>query len=241
MSTQRCAPRALGKPIIRLSGVTKDYYLDETVVHALRGIDLVVREHEFVSIMGKSGSGKSTLLHLIGLLDTPTSGKIFIDNIDATRMSEDERADFRGRKIGFVFQFFHLLPTLTAWENAALPLVFQGVDNATRKQRAEAALARVGLAEQLHRLPSQLSGGERQRVAIARALVTNPSILLCDEPTGNLDTKTGHDIMEILCELNARDGKTIICVTHDMDIAEHSKRIVYLKDGVVEKSEVLKR
>ncbi|MEM3030947.1 MAG: ABC transporter ATP-binding protein [Candidatus Micrarchaeia archaeon] len=232
---------ALGKPLIELSGVTKDYRLDETVVPALRGVDLVVREREFVAIMGKSGSGKSTLLHIIGLLDTPTSGKVLMDHTDVSTLSEDQRAEFRGKKIGFVFQFFHLIPSLSAWENAALPLVFQGVGEEERRERAEAALARVGLAERLHHLPGQLSGGERQRVAIARALVANPSILLCDEPTGNLDTRTGHDIMEMLSGLNAREGKTIICVTHDMDIAEHSKRIIYLKDGVVEKSEVLKK
>jgi len=230
-----------GRIILELSGVKKDYYLDETVVPALRGVDLKVIEGDFISIMGPSGAGKSTLLHILGLLDAPTSGKVLIDGVDATTLSEDERADLRGRKIGFVFQFFHLLPSLNALENAALPLLFQEVGESERAERAARSLERVGIAHRAQHLPGQLSGGERQRVAIARAIAPNPQIILCDEPTGNLDLKSGHEIMKLLTDLNRRDGKTVICITHDRDIAEHSRCIYHLVDGRIVRAECVRK
>ncbi|MBU0531943.1 ABC transporter ATP-binding protein [Candidatus Micrarchaeota archaeon] len=203
-------------------------------VHALRGVDLQVFQNDFISIIGPSGSGKSTLLHIMGLLDTPTSGKRYIDGIETSQMNEDEQASVRGNKIGFVFQTFNLISSLTALENVELPLLLRTGDGKKRKEKAIQLLERVGLGDRLDHRPSQLSGGQRQRVAIARALVNDPEIVLADEPTGNLDSKTGHEILGILKGLH-EEGRTIIIITHDEYIAKVTKRMVRLKDGKIEK------
>lgn len=219
--------------VLRLESVSKRYLLGETVVDALRGVDFSVRKGEFVAIMGPSGSGKSTLLGILGLLDKPTGGKVFIDGSDATSLSDDKLSLLRARTIGFVFQFFFLVPSLTALENVVLPLMFLNVERGERERLAVKSLERVGLAGRMHHKPSELSGGERQRCAIARALVTNPSFILADEPTGNLDSKTGTEIMGLFKELNA-EGKTIVTVTHDAAIAGYAERVIRLRDGLVE-------
>jgi putative ABC transport system ATP-binding protein len=217
------------QPVIQLTDVTKVYTLGQFEVHALRGISLQVEPGEFLAIMGPSGSGKSTLMNIMGALDVPTSGNYFLEGINVGNLSDDELATIRNSKIGFVFQNFNLLPRTTALANVELPLVYAGVKN--RRQRALTALKLVGLADRTHHRPNELSGGQQQRVAIARALVNNPSIILADEPTGNLDSRAGAEIMRIFQELNEQKGITVIFVTHEPDIAAHTHRIVRLHDG----------
>jgi len=219
--------------LISLSKVKKSYKLGEDVlVEALRGVDLEIKKGEFVAITGPSGSGKSTLMHMIGILDKPTSGIVNLDGKDISKMSEEELAVIRNKYIGFVFQAFNLLSKTSASDNVELPLIYSGHSKAVRKQKAEEELAKVGLGERLDHTPAQLSGGQQQRVAIARALVTKPSLILADEPTGNLDSKSGREILDLLKELN-KEGNTIVLVTHDMDIAKNAKRIVEIRDGVI--------
>jgi putative ABC transport system ATP-binding protein len=226
------------QPVIEIRDVTKVYRMGDVEVHALSGASLRVDPGEMVSIMGPSGSGKSTLMNVIGCLDQITSGQYLLDGIDVNNLSDDQLAVVRSRKIGFVFQSFNLLPRTTALQNVELPLVYAGGKN--RRERAVAALQRVGLSERLHHRPNELSGGQQQRVAIARALINDPAIILADEPTGNLDSKSGAEIMAIFQELNERQGITVVFVTHEPDIAEHTRRIVRLMDGrIVEDAPVL--
>jgi putative ABC transport system ATP-binding protein len=222
----------MAHPIIRTRGITKNYELGAETVHAVRGVDLTVQRNEFIAIMGPSGSGKSTFMNLIGCLDTPTSGDYWLNDQLVSDLSDDELARIRNREIGFVFQTFNLLPRATALHNVELPLIYGGVSAKERKPRAEAMLQRVGLGDRMHHRPAELSGGQRQRVAIARALINNPSILLADEPTGNLDSQTGIEIMALFDELHAA-GQTIVLVTHEHDIAEHAHRSVTLRDGII--------
>ncbi len=218
--------------IIRVRGLTRDYDMGAERVHALRGVDLDIPRNEYVAIMGPSGSGKSTLMNLIGCLDTPTAGQYWLNATEVSRMSDDELARVRNREIGFVFQTFNLLPRASALHNVELPLIYAGVSARARRRRAAHALDRVGLADRAHHRPNELSGGQRQRVAIARALVNDPSILLADEPTGNLDSATSGEIMTVFNALHGQ-GQTIIMVTHEQDIAAHAHRVVTLHDGRV--------
>lgn len=220
--------------IIRTEGLTKDYVLGAETVHALRDVDLQIEQGEFVAMMGPSGSGKSTFMNLIGCLDTPTAGEYWLNGILVSQLSDDELARIRNREIGFVFQTFNLLPRATALHNVELPLIYAGVGSKERRARAEAKLDLVGLSDRMGHRPPELSGGERQRVAVARALVNNPALLLADEPTGNLDSVTGTEIMRALVDLNV-DGQTIVLVTHEHDIAKYAKRQVHLRDGFIEK------
>jgi len=220
---------------VSLSGVRKTYRVGEPV-HALDGVDLDLPRGSYTAVMGPSGSGKSTLLNLVGCLDTPTEGVVAVDGTDVTALSDGERTALRGDEIGFVFQTFNLMPRLTARENVAVPLVFQGVPAADRERRAAAILERVGLGDRGDHRPNELSGGQRQRVAIARALVTEPTLVLADEPTGNLDTETGATIMDLLDDIHA-DGNALLVVTHERHIAERAERIVHLLDGRVERTE----
>lgn len=220
-------------PLLDLEDVTKDYHLGKTVVRALRGLDLHINKGEIVAIMGPSGSGKSTLMHILGCLDTPTSGEASIEESQIRSLSEQQLVALRGRKIGFVFQTFNLMQTLSAQQNVELPMIFQGVKKKERAQRAVELLTKVGLADRVHHRPNELSGGERQRVAIARALANNPEILLADEPTGNLDSESGGTILELLKRLSTEDGKTVIIVTHDPDATAIAGRIIRLHDGRV--------
>ncbi len=222
--------------LIDLKGIVKDYQVGLESVHALRAIDLKINKGEYVAIMGPSGSGKSTLMNILGCLDTPTSGVYKLNNAQVSTMNDDELAEIRNREIGFVFQTFNLLPRATALHNVELPLIYNGTPATQRREMAEGSLEKVGLKDRMSHRPNELSGGQRQRVAIARALVNNPSIILADEPTGNLDTRTGDEIMEI-CEGLHDAGNTIILVTHEEYIAEHSDRIVRLRDGLVERDE----
>jgi len=219
--------------IIVTRGLTREYDMGGEVVRALRGLDLAIRRNEYVAIMGPSGSGKSTLMNMIGCLDTPNGGEYWLNGMLVSKMSDDELARVRNKEIGFVFQTFNLLPRATALHNVELPLVYAGVASAERKRRATEALERVQLGDRTHHRPNELSGGQRQRVAIARALVNNPSILLADEPTGNLDSQTSEEIMKVFEEL-ASTGQTVIMVTHEADIAAHARRVVVLRDGVIE-------
>ncbi|MBI4410231.1 MAG: ABC transporter ATP-binding protein [Gemmatimonadetes bacterium] len=218
--------------MIRTHALKKDYVLGAEIVHALRGVDLVIDANEYVAIMGPSGSGKSTLMNLIGCLDTPTEGEYWLDGEPVAGLPDDELARIRNREIGFVFQTFNLLPRATALHNVELPLIYGGIPRRERRERAQAMLERVALADRMHHRPAELSGGQRQRVAIARALVNRPSILLADEPTGNLDSQTGAEIMALFDLLHG-EGQTILLVTHEHDIAEHAHRAVTLRDGLI--------
>ncbi len=217
---------------IALANITKTYQMGDTLVAALAGVSLDIREGEFTAIMGPSGSGKSTLMNILGCLDRPTSGSYLLDGQEVSSLNDDDLALTRNKKIGFVFQNFNLLPRITAIENVALPLVYAGVEAKERKQRAAEALASVGLEKRMDHLPNELSGGQRQRVAIARALVNEPSIIMADEPTGALDTKSGDEVMDIFKTLNSY-GRTIILVTHEPDIAAHAKRVIHVRDGLI--------
>jgi putative ABC transport system ATP-binding protein len=219
--------------LIGLHGIGKDYVTEAVTVHALRSVDLTIRRGEFVAMVGQSGSGKSTMMNIIGCLDRPTRGSYVLDAIDVTFRSNDARAIVRNRLIGFVFQGFNLLPRTTALENVELPLVYRGIAASERHRRAKKALESVGLADRMHHTPNQLSGGQQQRVAIARALVTEPPLLLADEPTGNLDTRTSLEVLGLLQELNRRNAITIVLVTHEPDIAACASRVVTMRDGRV--------
>jgi len=221
-------------PLLQIQDLHKAYVLDGVTIQALRGVDLAVEHGEFVAIMGPSGSGKSTLMHILGCLDIPDAGSYQLRGQDVTRMNSNQLAALRNREIGFVFQNFNLLPRTSALENVETPLIYAGVGKTERQQMAREALERMGLGERLYHLPNQLSGGQAQRVAIARALVTKPSLLLADEPTGNVDTATSADIMNLLDELNRRDGLTILLITHEQEVADHAQRRLSLRDGKLE-------
>jgi len=223
----------MARPIIEIKDLKKIYQMGSTEVRALNGVTFDVMENEYIAIMGPSGSGKSTLMNLIGCLDTPTSGTYTLNNQDVSELEDAELAEVRNREIGFVFQTFNLLPRTDCLSNVELPLIYSGIKSAERHERAADTLTRVGLGDRMDHKPNELSGGQRQRVAIARALVNNPSILLADEPTGNLDTKTGEEIMKLFEELY-RAGNTILVVTHEDEIADHARRIIRLRDGVIE-------
>lgn len=223
--------------VIRLSGIRKSYFLGKQELPVLKGIDLIIGQNEYVALMGPSGSGKSTLMNIIGCLDTPSSGQYVLNGQDVSSMEDDALAAVRNQEIGFVFQQFNLLPRLTAWENVALPLIYAGVGKAEREQRARAILEKVGLSDRAHHKPNELSGGQSQRVAIARALINNPSLILADEPTGNLDTKTSVEIMDLFSQIHDQ-GNTVVLVTHEEDIANFTKRVVRIRDGVVETDRV---
>jgi len=217
--------------MIKLAAVSKTYRMGRVEVPALRGVDLLVESGEFVAIMGASGSGKSTLMNIIGCLDVPTTGRYFLDGTDVARLGDDQLAIIRNRKIGFVFQSFNLIPRTTALHNVEMPLIYAGAQN--RRPRALAALESVGLADRAGHQPTELSGGQQQRAAIARALVTNPAILLADEPTGNLDSASSVEIMKLLAELNREQARTIVLITHERDIAAFARRVVELRDGLI--------
>jgi putative ABC transport system ATP-binding protein len=222
--------------IIRVVDLTRSYDMGTERVHALRGVTLEMARNEYVAIMGPSGSGKSTMMNLLGCLDTPTSGEYWLNGVEVSRLSDNELARVRNREIGFVFQTFNLLPRASALHNVELPLVYAGTSARDRRGRAEEALTRVGLSHRMHHKPNELSGGQRQRVAIARALVNRPSILLADEPTGNLDSATGEEIMRVFADLHTA-GQTVVMVTHEPDIAACAQRVVVLRDGRVERDE----
>ncbi len=226
--------------IISTSDISKKYIMGSEVIMALKSISININKGEYVAFMGPSGSGKSTLMNIIGCLDTPSSGTYVLNDNDVSDLTENELAEIRNKEIGFVFQTFNLLPRATALENVALPLVYAGLNGADREEKAMAALASVSLDDRAHHKPNELSGGQRQRVAIARALVNDPSIILADEPTGNLDSKTSYGIMDLFQELHD-NGNTIIMVTHEEDIAEYSHRIIRLRDGLIESDEVNKK
>ena len=224
------------QPVIKLREVWKIYDLGKVKVEAVRGITLDVHKKDFIAIMGPSGSGKSTLMNLIGCLDVPTRGKILLKGKDITKLSESSLANIRGRVIGFIFQSYNLLASLTAIENVEIPMIFQGVPRHERKRRAERLLEQVGLSHRKHHFPKELSGGEQQRIAIARALANNPEVLIADEPTGNLDTKSGREVMKVLKELNEDRGMTILLVTHDPSIARFANRVELISDGKIFKT-----
>ncbi|MBC5842327.1 MAG: ABC transporter ATP-binding protein [Flavobacteriaceae bacterium] len=220
-------------PLIKISDIKRNFVLGEEIVYVLKGIDLEINKGEYVALMGPSGSGKSTLMNLLGCLDTPTSGSYILNGKDVSKMKDDELAEIRNKEIGFVFQTFNLLPRTTALDNVALPMIYAGYSKSERKARAEEVLTQVGLSDRMDHHSNQLSGGQRQRVAVARALVNKPSIILADEPTGNLDSKTSVEIMKLFNEIHA-NGNTVILVTHEEEIAEYAHRIIRLRDGVVE-------
>ena len=219
--------------VIEIRNIIRDFPLGQETVHVLKGIDLDIERGDYIAIMGPSGSGKSTLMNLLGCLDTPTSGSYILNGKDVSKMSDDELAEIRNNEIGFVFQTFNLLPRTTALENVALPMIYAGMSKKDRTQRAEEVLTDVGLADRMDHKPNQLSGGQRQRVAVGRALVNKPSIILADEPTGNLDSKTSEEIMDLLDEIH-RNGNTVIVVTHEEDIAAKAHRVIRLIDGMVD-------
>jgi putative ABC transport system ATP-binding protein len=233
-SGQGSGPEAL----IAVRELTKDYVMGDVTVHALRGVSLDIERGDFVAVMGPSGSGKSTFMHLVGCLDRPTSGEYLIDGVAVASLDKDERAEIRNAKIGFVFQGFNLLPRTSAIENVELPLAYAGVPAKERRARAQAALETVGLTQRAGHLPNQLSGGQQQRVAIARAMVSGAPLLLADEPTGNLDTKTSEEIMGILLHMNETRGMTVVLVTHEQDIAAFASRVVVFRDGKIESDRV---
>lgn len=219
--------------IIHLEGIRKNYYMGKQVIEVLKGISLDIFKNEYVALMGPSGSGKSTLMNILGCLDTPTAGVYILNNQDVSKMEDNDLAEIRNKEIGFVFQQFNLLPRLTAVENVALPLVYAGLNRKARTEKAMHVLEMVSLADRSHHKPNELSGGQSQRVAIARALVNDPAIILADEPTGNLDSKTSHEIMEIFGKIHG-SGNTVVLVTHEEDIANHAHRIIRLRDGIIE-------
>ncbi|OIQ30650.1 MAG: macrolide ABC transporter ATP-binding protein [Bacteroidetes bacterium MedPE-SWsnd-G2] len=219
--------------VIKIRNIIRDFKLGQETVHVLKGIDLDIKRGEYLAIMGPSGSGKSTLMNLLGCLDTPTAGSYVLNGKDVSKMTDDELAEIRNTEIGFVFQTFNLLPRTTALDNVALPMIYAGTSKKGRIARAEEVLNDVGLADRMDHKPNQLSGGQRQRVAVGRALVNKPSIILADEPTGNLDSKTSIEIMGLFDEIH-RNGNTVILVTHEEDIAEHAHRVIRLRDGVIE-------
>jgi putative ABC transport system ATP-binding protein len=225
--------RPAGPLVIDIENITKEYVMGEEIIYALRGVSLQIRRNEYLAIMGPSGSGKSTLMNMLGCLDTPTSGRYEFNGRDVSEMDGDELAEIRNREIGFVFQTFNLLPRSTSLRNVELPLIYAGIDPEEREERAAQALEAVGLGDRLSHKPNELSGGQRQRVAIARALVNSPSIILADEPTGNLDSKTGEEIMALFESLY-QQGNTVILVTHEADIARNARRSVHLRDGLIE-------
>lgn len=235
LNTALLAQELAVRPVIQLDHIHKTYMMGDVEVHALRGISLTINEGEFVAIMGASGSGKSTTMNIIGCLDRPTRGTYILDGQDVSQMSKDKRADIRCEKIGFVFQGFNLLSRTSAIENVELPMLYAGVATAQRDQRALEALASVGLAGREQNHPNQLSGGQQQRVAVARALVNNPALILADEPTGNLDSRTSVEVMEIFQRLNRERGITLVLVTHEPDIAQYAQRVVVFKDGRIQK------
>jgi putative ABC transport system ATP-binding protein len=221
-----------GRPVIELRSVRKTYELGDIAVHALRGVSLTLQRGEYVAIMGPSGSGKSTLMHILGCLDTPSAGTYLLNGTDVSGVAEDDLSDLRNRYIGFVFQAFNLIPRTRAITNVELPLTYAGLSRGERQRRARAALASVGLADRADHLPSELSGGQQQRVAVARALVTNPAMILADEPTGNLDTQSTHEILGMFDQLN-RQGRTIVLITHEAEVAEHAGRVIRVRDGQI--------
>ena len=221
------------QPILKLRGITRDFKLGSQTVHVLKGIDLDIFKNQYVALMGPSGSGKSTLMNLLGCLDTPTAGSYELNSNDVSVMGDNELAEIRNHEIGFVFQTFNLLPRSTALENVALPLVYAGLGKEEREARAAEVLTQVGLADRMDHRPNQLSGGQRQRVAVARALVNNPALILADEPTGNLDSKTSIEIMKLFDDIQAA-GNTVVLVTHEEDIAQHAKRVIRLVDGQID-------
>ena len=223
--------------IIKLQDVWKTYKMGEVEVNALKGVSLSINQGEFVAITGSSGSGKSTMMNIVGCLDIPTKGSVYLDSRDISKLNESDLAQIRGMKIGFIFQQFNLIPTLNALENVMLPLEFQDMPTDVARKKSIEILNKVGLGDRMDHLPSQLSGGQQQRVAIARSLSNNPDVILGDEPTGNLDSKTGSDVLEMLQGLWKKEGKTIIMVTHDLKLASYAKRIVHLKDGQIVKKE----
>jgi putative ABC transport system ATP-binding protein len=222
-------------PLIELKKVWKTYYIGQVSLDVLKGVDLVIDKGEFVVIVGPSGSGKSTMMNQVGVLDVPTSGTINLNGIDISTLSESDLAQLRGKTIGFVFQQFNLIPTLTALENVTLPTIFQNVPELERLEKAKELLRMVDLGERMNHKPNELSGGQQQRVAIARSLVNDPDIILADEPTGNLDSKSGQQVMDFLANLHTKKGKTIILVTHDLELVRYAQKVVYLKDGEVVK------
>jgi putative ABC transport system ATP-binding protein len=223
----------MSQPIIDIKGITRDFPLGNETIHVLKGIDLTINKGEYVALMGPSGSGKSTLMNLLGCLDTPTGGSYVLNGKDVSKMHDDELAEIRNKEIGFVFQTFNLLPRTTALDNVALPMVYAGYKKPERNTRATEVLTQVGLQDRMDHKPNQLSGGQRQRVAVARALVNRPSIILADEPTGNLDSKTSVEIMNLFNEIHA-NGNTVILVTHEEDIAAYAHRVIRLRDGIIE-------
>ena len=223
----------MANPLIQITNIKRDFVLGNEIVYVLKGIDLEIKKGEYVALMGPSGSGKSTLMNLLGCLDTPTSGSYILNGKDVSKMHDDELAEIRNKEIGFVFQTFNLLPRTTALDNVALPMVYAGFSKSERKVRAEEVLNQVGLADRMDHQPNQLSGGQRQRVAVARALVNNPSIILADEPTGNLDSKTSEEIMKLFGDIH-KLGNTVIVVTHEEEVAAYAHRIIRLRDGMIE-------
>ncbi len=227
----------MSESILQLDQIRKSYYLGKQELPVLKGISLGISKNEYVALMGPSGSGKSTLMNILGCLDSPTGGRYILNGKDVSRMEDDELAAVRNKEIGFVFQQFNLLPRLTAAENVALPLIYSGISKKERVERAEDVLEKVKLSDRMHHKPNELSGGQCQRVAIARALINNPAIILADEPTGNLDSKTSHEIMNILGKIHD-DGNTIVLVTHEEDISQFAHRVVRLRDGLVESDKI---